>query len=309
MSYKQINIRIENMKKIPINFVSFLNCQLAALALFALPAALSATMVFEANFNGSEGGTGGGADVVQLGGTGNIPAPQASVTASLTSEPAMGGGHYLKVTKETWAGDGQADVASFEPAAKQNSWASMMTISPSQVSLDGGFDFFFRVESVDDFHASNWFRPLDLGSSQNGNVRLVLNTLDDGRLMLSLISGSGAFTQDGVKKSQVFVVMDPYLSTGQVHHLGATFCTNPSTGVVTMSLFLQRGEGTLSAERSNGSVDFTISPEVVTIGLPSGGFSLKSGLYGPSASSSVVNYDSFRLYDSAPSVFPSIAGH
>ncbi len=297
------------MKKTPINVVSFLNCQLAALALLAMPVVLSAAPIFEANFNGSEGGTGGAADVVQFGGTGSIPSSQASVAAFLVTEPTMGGGRYLKVTKDTWEGMGQAAVATFTPAAKQNSWASMMEISSSQVSIDGGFDFFFRIESAENFYAGNWFRPLDMGSSQDGNVRLVLNTLDDGRLMLSLISGSGAFTQDGVKKNQVFVVIDPYFSTGKLHHLGATFSTNQGTGVVTMSLFLQSGDAALSTEHASGSVNFTISPEVVTSGLPAGSFSLKSGLYGSNASSSVVNYDSFRLYDSVPSQFPSIAGH
>ncbi len=269
---------------------------------------LMAEPVFVANFNGSGEGTGGPEDLVQLGGTGILRSNQI-VTTAIESEPAMGAGSYLKVTTPDWPTVGLADAVTFTPASKEHSWAAMMDFTSGKVTMDGAFDFFVRPESTASAYGTNWFRPLDIGNPSGGNVRLVLNTIDDGRLMVSLISGQGAFTVDGIERNQVFVALEYPLTDGAVYHLGVSFATNEKSGAVTMSLFIQSGDGPMKADYANGSKEFTINPDVVATGLPSGSFSLKSGVYGPDLPTRVIDYDSFRLYDSVPDVFPGMDAH
>jgi len=278
----------------------------AAIASGMTVATIHADPIFVADFNGTGSGTGGPGDIVQRGGTGSLPVNQKVVSSAIATDPSMGSGGFLQVVTPDYQTVGLADAVSLVPSSVENSWAALYTHTSQGASLNGAFDFFVRPESVTFTSATNWFRPLDVGSPAGGGMRLVLNNLEDGRLMVSLIAGEAAFTVDGAKHKRVQVAMKYPLATGMVHHLGVTFSTDSSTGVVTMKFFAQGGGGAIDTHVAKGSQDFVINADVVSSGFPSDEFGLKSGVYGPNMPESVLDYDSFRLYDSVPDAFPAI---
>src|SRR5580692_7704238 len=87
-------------------------------------ATASASVIFEADFNGTNGGTGGPHDMVTVGGTGAIIADGTNVSSYVTdANPfAPGAGNYLEVAKLTTSGGGLYSPALFTFASNANSW-------------------------------------------------------------------------------------------------------------------------------------------------------------------------------------------
>lgn len=160
----------------------------------AVPAGgVRASLVFQADFNGTQAGTGGASDVVTQGGTGSTTASAGFSSSVVTSSSLVdGSGGYLHVqapsTKPTAGAVSSAGVI-LTPSSKQNSsfdsWiGSGATAGGANfVSLNGAFDFFYRSNTA--FSAgtmgttsTNSFRVIDtaLGNAMGNNgLRLVVN--------------------------------------------------------------------------------------------------------------------------------------
>ncbi len=298
------------MKTLRSKTSSILSRTLVALSMIALPATMSASTIFEANFNGSGSGTGGPSDIVQYGGTGSFVSNTDSTT-TIESTPTMGQGNFVQVINGASTGFRIGRLADFTPASAGNSFAAMNTVGASTVSLHGGFDFFTRINSVSSGFESvqNWFRPFDVGSTSDGGIRLIFNTLDNNKLRLQV--GTAADGISGAQASSLaFLDVDYTLYSGSevTHHIGATFETNGGTGEVTMKVFGQQGTGAIDTSSGElGSLTFTIHSNVVTAGLPSGTFQMHTGWYGTANNvTSDIDYDALRMYDAMPSSFSAI---
>ena len=89
-------------------------------------AAADAGVIFQADFNGPGGGTGGSNDMVTVGGTGAIVADGVNVNAFITNTNPFtpGGGNYLETQRLTASGGGQYSPVLFTFASNSNSWAA-----------------------------------------------------------------------------------------------------------------------------------------------------------------------------------------
>lgn len=132
-------------------------------------------LMFQADFNGSDPGTGGGTDLVTLGGTG-IPNNDSFVTdpnveAIVTADNQFGttGGSYLNVA--VIAGHGTQDspaVRYFNFATNANSFQSwqgpdVLGAGTNYTRVHAGCDLFFRANYFDEAIVggdTGWFRPL-----------------------------------------------------------------------------------------------------------------------------------------------------
>jgi len=81
-------------------------------------------VIFEADFNGAAGGTGGISDLVTVGGTGAIIADGTNLLATITNANPFtpGGGNYLETQRLTASGGGMYCPVLFTFAANSNSW-------------------------------------------------------------------------------------------------------------------------------------------------------------------------------------------
>jgi hypothetical protein len=99
-------------------------------------AAADAGVIFQADFNGPGGGTGGSNDMVTVGGTGAIVADGVNVQAVITNANPFtpGGGNYLETQRLTASGGGQYSPVLFTFASNSNSWAPTSWIRPGPMT-------------------------------------------------------------------------------------------------------------------------------------------------------------------------------
>jgi len=267
-----------------------------------------AALVFQADFNGSGSGTGGSSDIVQTGGTGALysqAGSNATASASSASPLSGGSGGYLSIA-DVGAGSGGAGVT-FSPTSAGNSFDSWLTqngVSAGVDSLTGGFDFFFRMDSMSGTWNSNSLRFLDFSGGANG-LRLVLNNNSVDRLQLELINVSSSslnVTANNPSSSPIS------FTEGTLYHVAGTVTTNSSTGRVTLSLYLAEG---------NTAIDTSSSTHRIGQGTSSGSYDVTHafnsangfnfGLVSNSMSDAKsLGIDSFRIYDSVPATFSTL---
>jgi hypothetical protein len=270
-----------------------------------------AALVFQADFNGSGSGTGGVSDIVQAGGSGVIysqSGSNATSSVSSTSPLSGGSGGYLSIgdagvntTNGTGAG------VTFSPASVGNSFDSWLTqngVSAGVDSLTGGFDFFFRMDSMSGTWNSNSLRFLDISGGTNG-LRLVLNNNSTNRLQLELINVSNSslnVTANNPSSSPIA------FTEGTLYHVAGTVATNSSTGRVTLSLYLAEGNTAIDTSSSTyriGQATSSGSYDVTQAFNSVNGFNF--GLVNNNVSDiKSMGIDSFRIYDSVPATFSTL---
>jgi hypothetical protein len=256
-----------------------------------------------ANFNGTGTSTGGTTDMVDTGGTGAVSNGTGSNTMVIAStSPFIPGttGDYLESTMEA---SGNPPSFQVTPTTTRTSWGRIFDFRTGQWLVNGGFDFFWRPVTAPS--TLNSFRPIDISNSDSTHgLRLTFHNLNATTLEMEVITGTGG---GGVAPTGTFT---GGFATGTIYHLGATYATNPTTGVTTVKVFAVAGTGAIDTTSSANLVftsTFTLSPSVVTddSGWLSGGKYTFGDSYSDGATK-VNDYDQFQLYSQDPGIFPAL---
>lgn len=293
------------------NLKSLCSLIVAAGAICITTASAHAGVVFQADFNGSDSGTGGATDVVTLGGTGEIWNLNGDGSSGgVESSNPLGSGSYLHTAASGVNGGGAGTQAHFIPTSSASSLGAMTSSSGGQILLNGGLDFFIRVNSA--VQEDDAMRAIDTFDNRNiGGLDLRIDSNIGGSNFVAVIDAP----TDGLG-----VGLDPFVYiagpvdyagalAGQVLHVGLTFETNASTGEVTMKFFTREDGGaidTTSGDDLLGTVVFNINETVVSLGLDEGDFFFGDGFRHQGDPKS-VDFDVFRIYDSTPTEFSAIA--
>ena len=283
-------------------------------------AAETSSPAFQADFKGSGGGTGGGSDVATSGGTGTLGSGSGWTDTSINTSPfTVGSGNYVNfaVTAGT---TGRLYPATFTPTAVGNSWAAMAGSvkigAYSYLTLNGGFDIFVRPNAISSTY-DTWFRPVDVGGGTP--FRLIFNGSVTGVLQLQIISTSSVFSNSSTFSTTYTTTMSltgalgglvNHFTLGAVRHLGFTFSTNASTGLVTMNAYGVDGTGAIDTTSSTnllGSQTFYVNgATLLPSQLPSGGWSMAGDAGTATWPTTNVDYESVRLYNKTPGSFAAL---
>ncbi|MCE0483987.1 MAG: hypothetical protein LV479_07095, partial [Methylacidiphilales bacterium] len=220
---------------------------------------------------------------------------------------------------------GKPAVVTYAPASASNSWGALAGTTTvngaTYLTLNGGFDLYVCPNSFERGNVS-WFRPIDInGISGAAGMRIVLSGTSDDRVQLRITTGAerglgsaaGAFTSDDSFKLYGAIENAPSIFTaGTVVHLAVTFKTDAATGRITVKLFGVSGVAPINTESGTVGVENlqamqTFYASAAAIGakpLPTGSWTMVTT---PSSISNVnVDYDTIRLYDNEPELFPSL---
>ena len=304
-------------------------------------AAADAGVIFQADFNGPGGGTGGSNDMVTVGGTGAIVADGVNVNAFITNTNPFtpGGGNYLETQRLTASGGGQYSPVLFTFASNSNSWAAWQgadVLDPTgayDTALHGAFDVFFRVDSSSSTNDASSFRTLDQYSwSDGGNgLNVHLNGQNGGWLIFQLAnsgfqgggtpaianftasSGASSYDPNYDTINMYFNGSSP-ITNGLVYHIAFSLNTD-TNGLTTANLYLGQGTGALDpAFNLVQSASFNIlSANLLNwAGLPTDqAFTNQPFNFGVGWAADglfVTDYASPRLYDSVPATFTALPG-
>jgi len=251
-------------------------------------ATANASVIFQADFNGTNGGTGGPNDLVTLGGTGAIVADGVNVVAFVTNANpfAPGAGNYLETQKLTTSGGGEYSPVLFTFASNSNSWAAWQgddildSSANYDINLHGASDVFFRVVSNPDGSGTNdmfCIRTFDQFSWSDGGygMQMVLNGEDSGNMTFQFanagFNGTTApaitnFNSSGgnISYSAAYdtILMQFFcdgneLTNGLVYHCAFSLDTD-SNGLTTATVYLAQGTGALGPSDIQGWATFNI---------------------------------------------------
>ena len=320
-------------------------CQfLAGISAFLLvTVGANAGIIFQADFLGTGGGTGGSNDLVTIGGTGAIVADGINVKVLVTNaNPLIPGAtnNYLEVRRlTTTPGTGTYNAVNFNFNSDGNSWLAWqgpdnLLVTNSNGDNDsvfhGAFDVFFRVNSSsggsDDITA---FRPLDsIGGSNGGTNGLTISqwgqtaayittgvraapAVDENNFInpafVNFTDVLGGYS-DGIAQlyeSITFPGNGPILA-GFTYHLAFTLNTD-TNGLTTMNTYLVNGGGAIDPASSAdllGSITFEADASVIQTAFTNLPWQF-GGTWG-SPGPCVIDYASPRLYDSVPASFASL---
>ncbi|SPE62746.1 exported hypothetical protein [Verrucomicrobia bacterium] len=249
-------------------------------ALMLASAVASASVIFQADFKGPGGGTGGSNDLVTLGGTGAIMADGVNLAASITNAYpfAPGAGNYLEVQRLTTSGGGQYSPVLFTFASNSNSWDAWqgpnitdpVTGAPDIV-VHGALDFFFRVNTNAGTGINDMFsiRTLDQFSWSDGGdgMSLRFNGQRGGSMILQIQNaGWTATPPDNAQNAIVNVTTSggnvayyqqyddidmnmllpngAVMTNGIVYHAAVSFSTD-TNGLITAAVYLVEGTGAI----------------------------------------------------------------
>ncbi len=232
-----------------------------------LAAAAKGDVVFQADFKGTNAGTGGAADMVTIGGTGRVQSDQVNTVTYVTNQTpfASGGGSYLQVNKISGGDPNYAPVL-FSFASDANSWLSWQgadilgTDGNYYTDLHGAFDTFFRVDNGASTNDMTPFRPIMQESWSDGGVgfHIVMNGQSGGWLIVQLAnsgfnlgvtpqaitnftgSGGGASYDPLYDTINLLFNNSIPLTNGVPYHLAMAFGTD-ATGLITANLYLKAG--------------------------------------------------------------------
>lgn len=279
---------------------------LAGFGLLIVSAPTHAALIFEAGFDS--------ANIVKTGGSGALNKTSSIYTTIKTDDTnPLGQGSYLHVEKSgANSSGGYYKAATFTPTSSSNSWGAMSSIPGNYLHLNGGADLFFRVNSLTETYA-NWFRPIDTtdGSAPtNGALRIYLAADDTSTFKLTIGGGTNSIIKsDNTTASSITLNAALAITTGtgaSTNHIGFIFSTS-NDGWITASIFGNTDGGAIDTSKAPlATATFKINASVVTTGLSDGAFSLHAGSNSGNKTSN-IDYDLFRLYDSAPSSFSAIA--
>src|ERR1022692_1220786 len=256
----------------------------------ALPGSASETLssappqtnvIFQADFKGAGGGTGGANDMVTVGGTGAIIADGVNVKSFVTNANPFtpGGGNYLEVQKITDSGGGLYSPVLFTFASDSNSWDGWQgsnvldaTFGSGEcIALHGAQDVFFRVNTNSDSASvggvNNLFciRTIEQYSwSDGGNgLKLVLNGQNNGSMIFQI---QNAGNNDGLGPDAIvnvttsggnisanplydiinmnFTDNGNLLTNGLAYHVAFSLNTD-TNGLTKAAVYLKQGTGAI----------------------------------------------------------------
>lgn len=277
-----------------------------------------ATIVLQADFNGEGNGTGGANDIMTLGGTAELNAVNAGLSAAVETAAPLGyqTGGYLetKLNNDNDWGTNEA-VAEISPSSSASSWASIYDKNGTGERLiNGGFDFLFRSDK--DIAGADHLRVLDtpsLTSSGGGFIRL--DSTDTSDLVLTVRGDSNSIDVGGTPTYIVHATAQNEfnIAADTVYRIAASFETDTGTGETTMRLFAAEGDEE-DIDNSASSPDLLASTTfnlVEDLWSSEDGFA--TGLFdfgilagtGNAGSPKTQQFDQLRLYNEAPSVFAS----
>ena len=300
------------MKSQPI--ISLTIKSLAVSALLALPVAVNAAVILQADFNGTGGGTGGPTDAVTFGGTSEVPWPYYRTTdqvvGSVPSTPTMGQGNFLNISVVGNPGGGRLGGARIVPTSSGNSFAAMNTVSGGNATLHGAFDYFIRKDG--NGVNTGLGDIFDIGSESGGGIRLI-HQISATSMRYRLYSNGGFLDGPGYTNPTDNVIVDVNytLAVGTTYHLGFTMDTHSGTGVSAIKIF-GRADNFAIDTTSNTSLlaeqQFKINGGKVTAGLSSSefNFDIAGNADGVNTVGRQVSADALRLYDDVPDSFAVI---
>jgi len=286
-------------------------CRLAAVSLLALTAlSVNAAVVFQADFSGSGGGTGGAADIVALGGTGvisNTNSSLSNVTASVDSTVPLvaGGGSYLRLNDQGVQSSARAAGVTVTPASAASSfdsWYANTSGTTGFDTLNGGFDFLFRTTSSADLDKDT-LRFFDVGVT-GVPYRLALSSTLGDKLSLAL-------NQNGTNIARATSAV-VNLSANTTYRIAGTLSTSAG-GLVTVNLYLAAGDTVIDTTSTTHRIATSTSSVVLDAGNSisssfgtAGGFTLgmTSNI---DADTKTLDLDSFRIYNAVPATFDGIS--
>jgi hypothetical protein len=266
--------------------------------LFLLAAALaqtaSADLVFQADFNGTDSGTGGATDIVTFGGTGTMYDTNDTdeVSASIS------GGELIVSDSGTENENRRAGVA-ITTTTVDNGFNAMFSDTSATLGFDtlnGGFDYFFKSDKLT--MDAKTVRPIDLFFGQGNEIRLITTTNANGSFMLELIDYSTADTLEAIRPYTTF---DYEPDTW--YHVAVTLETDATTGLITANLYIVEGNTAIS---TSDPATATITSSGV---LNTEGDLTNNTLYFASSDTDEagnVYYDTFRIYDDIPTEFSAM---
>ncbi|MEI8195929.1 MAG: hypothetical protein WCI73_08485, partial [Phycisphaerae bacterium] len=286
-------------------------------------AAESSDPIFQADFNGTGTGVGGGGNITTSGGTSALGTTTGVTnTISSTAPFSAVGGSYLNSSVALNASQSQ-NIATFTPTSAANSWSALVGSvkigSYSYLTMNGGFDLFLRPNSFES-GSSSWFRPVDVGGG--GPLRLIFNGTGSNGLQLvinaasSILSTSPTFATTSTSTSSLtgsLAYLTSPFTLGATEHIGFTFNTSLTTGQVTMSVYAVAGTGAIDTTATTnllGTQSFYINAASLGANpLPTGAWTMTErsktgGNYGTATS---IDYDTVRLYNTTPGVFNGLA--
>jgi MYXO-CTERM domain-containing protein len=283
----------------------------AAAVLLAGQALAPASVVFQADFNGSGSGTGGSSNIVTSGGTGTIfNNTNSNVVPTIGSSTPVtpGAGGYLNVQDnglQTTGGTGGG--VTFTPTSAANSFDSWLTQNGAGTNKDsvvGAFDFFFVMNNMGGTFNANSLRFFDMSGGANG-MRLILNNSNANRLQLELINVSNSALNVTASNPSGSPIT---FTQGTLYHVAGTATTNMLDGRITMSLYLAEGNtaiDTTSATHRIGQATSSGSYDVTQAFNSANGFNF-GYLNNSVADTKALELDSFRVYNSVPTTFGTI---
>jgi hypothetical protein len=260
----------------------------------ALAQTASAELVFQADFNGTGGGTGGASDIVTLGGTGVMY--DTSTTDGVSS--AVTGGNLVVTDADIINANRRSGVA-ITTTTTSNGFNALFEDTSATLGFDtlnGGFDYIFKSDkaSMD----AKTVRPLDLFFGQGNQIRLITTTNVSGSFMIELIDYSTADTLGDPRPQTAF----SSYTADTWYHMAVTLETS-AAGLVTVNLFLAEGNTEIS---TSGTPTATVTSSGI---LNTEGALTNNTLYFASSDTTTagnVNYDNFRIYNDIPDTFSAI---
>ncbi|MDD5199076.1 MAG: PEP-CTERM sorting domain-containing protein [Terrimicrobiaceae bacterium] len=302
---------------------------------FLLSAAgANAAIVFEADYNGTGGGTGGASDIVAIGGTGAIFGNGPNFVSSIQGPPPLttGSGNYLNTLwPSTGAGGGSGFFAEYTPTSAASSFASLagtdIVNGPNTfVNLNGGFDEFTRLDvkdTVPDGRSADWLAGITNLDNRVGTsgMRLIFSGLGFGAVRLQLDTGTGAMTNytkltfgngsaSGTTGSAFMDGNSDFFSNPGSYHLGFTFSTD-ANGLITAKVFARQDFLAIDTT-SNADLQYAASfnlnasiVEATTTAFKNGVWDQAGFAHGPGVN---ADYDTMRLYSgTTPTSFGGLA--
>lgn len=279
------------------------------------PLTAKAGVVFQADFNGPDGTTGGATSMVTLGGTATLLG-STNMSASITNaSPLFAGerGHLQTVRSGTGGAISCATIYPFSAANSPDSWLVLQSGTTTFNQINGALDFYFR----DSNGSSGWtgsgvdFRPMDLNGG-SGGLRIIINAPTTNRLQVELVSknSSGTTVQDLRAFNSAVTV-----AANALNHLVVTASTNPTTGIVTLKLYLASGNTSIDTTLGTNLIASATSTAAITnTGAnavnhafnATNGFSFGQISTVGSTVLKTTDFSSFRVYDTIPTVIATV---
>ena len=230
----------------------------------------------------------------------------------LIKDPVMGTKAFLRLINDKRApGTGGSTVIT--PSGFETSLASFSQFNSGKVALNGGVDLFFRYS--EDNPSQQDLVP-NIFSVVGDGIRLFVES--DGKSVNALFTNDkdgDLFDTDLDGTADANRVMTSSVNSAQidseaVYHLAVSFQT-AETGVVTVKVFLQAGNGAIDTREDTDLVskgEFSVVTDESDKSLKKGEFNIGAdSRSGPERA--ILDLAAFRIFRPAPAIFPDISGN